>query len=84
MKQLQVPAWAIHFPQTPLSVRLEGKQYEHSPVCSGDRRKPKGSSGCCCLNAMKQEFDRRLDAMSDEDIIDAFAKLDCDVIIEKV
>lgn len=40
-------------PQTQLEKKLFGKVYNHEMVCSGDRRKPIGSPGCCCLRRTK-------------------------------
>lgn len=45
----EVPEWVIKQPQTPLEIQLYGKLYEHHLICSGDRGKPVGSPGCCCL-----------------------------------
>lgn len=27
--------------------------YDHEIICSGDRRKPVGSPGCCCLRRLE-------------------------------
>jgi hypothetical protein len=32
----------------------ENDLYQHSVVCSGDRRKPIGSPGCCCLRLLRE------------------------------
>lgn len=35
--------------QNTLSENIDGKIYEHTPFCNGDRTKPKGGWGCICL-----------------------------------
>jgi hypothetical protein len=32
----------------------ENDLYQHSVVCSGDRRKPIGAPGCCCLRLLHE------------------------------
>jgi hypothetical protein len=40
------------------SIRPIGKLYDHLMICSGDRRKPIGHYGCCCLRIFRNIEDK--------------------------
>jgi hypothetical protein len=49
----KVPEFVQNAPQTPLEEKVKGIIYPHLGICSGNRNKPIGSSGCCCLHVLR-------------------------------